>query len=86
MYTKSSSFFSRRGSFKIQYLVWILTISFLLVPNISEAQCAMCRAVLESEGSEAAAKGINNGIVYLMAVPYLLVAGLFFFIYKKMKA
>tara|TARA_R100000687_G_C6396077_1_gene139576 strand:+ start:128 stop:268 length:141 start_codon:yes stop_codon:yes gene_type:complete len=46
----------------------------------------MCRAVLESEGSEAAAKGINNGIVYLMAIPYLLVAGLFFFIYKKMKA
>jgi len=46
----------------------------------------MCRAVLESEGSEAAAKGINNGIVYLMAVPYLLVAGLFFFIYKRMKS
>lgn len=58
----------------------------LLVPELAQAQCAMCRAVLESEGSEAAAKGINNGIVYLMAVPYLLVAGLFFFIYRKMKS
>ncbi|MCM4162707.1 hypothetical protein DHC50_03790 [Arenibacter sp. A80] len=63
-----------------------LTLVFVLVPEFAEAQCAMCRAVLESEGSEAAAKGINNGIVYLMAVPYLLVAALFFFIYKKMKA
>ncbi len=85
MYTKSSSS-SGRDNFKITYLVVVLTLSFLLLPNFSEAQCAMCRAVLESEGSEAAAKGINNGIVYLMAVPYLLVAGLFFFIYKKMKA
>ncbi|MCK0145978.1 hypothetical protein MWU78_10005 [Arenibacter sp. F26102] len=85
MYTKSSSS-SGRDNFKIKYLVLVLTLSFLLFPNFSEAQCAMCRAVLESEGSEAAAKGINNGIVYLMAVPYLLVAGLFFFIYKKMKA
>jgi hypothetical protein len=46
----------------------------------------MCRAVLESESSGNAAKGINNGIVYLMAVPYVLVAGLFYFIYRKMRA
>lgn len=86
MYTKSFSFFAGRANFRIQYLALVLTISFLLLPNMSEAQCAMCRAVLESEGSEATAKGINNGIVYLMAVPYLLVAGLFFFIYKRMKS
>lgn len=43
----------------------------------------MCRAVLESEESGAAAKGINDGIVYLMAVPYVLVAGTAFAIYKK---
>lgn len=46
----------------------------------------MCRAVLESEGNQATAKGINNGIVYLMAIPYVLVAGLFFFIYRRMKS
>ena len=71
---------------KVRYAILLLTLVFLLVPELAQAQCAMCRAVLESEGSEAAAKGINNGIVYLMAVPYLLVAGLFFFIYKKMKS
>lgn len=64
----------------------VLLLLMLLLPEVAAAQCAMCRAVLESEGSEAAAEGINNGIMYLMAVPYLLVAGLFFFIYKKMKA
>lgn len=34
----------------------------------------MCRAVLESEESQEMAKGINNGILYLMAIPYILVA------------
>ncbi|WP_394334123.1 hypothetical protein [Kordia jejudonensis] len=42
----------------------------------------MCRAVLESESDPSQAKGINNGIVYLMAIPYILVATLGFFIYK----
>ncbi|MBD3661687.1 MAG: hypothetical protein HUJ11_05855, partial [Arenibacter algicola] len=56
----------------MRYTILLLTLVFLLVPGLAEAQCAMCRAVLESEGSEAAAKGINNGIVYLMAIPYLL--------------
>ncbi|MEZ4968699.1 MAG: hypothetical protein R2814_03375 [Flavobacteriaceae bacterium] len=70
----------------MRYPVLLLILVFVMVPDFAEAQCAMCRAVLESEGSEAAAEGINNGIVYLMAVPYILVAALFFFIYKKMKA
>jgi len=37
------------------------------------SQCSMCRAVLESEEGQVTAKGINNGILYLMAIPYLLV-------------
>tara|TARA_R110002050_G_scaffold179118_3_gene312459 strand:- start:111844 stop:112056 length:213 start_codon:yes stop_codon:yes gene_type:complete len=65
--------------------VIILFCVILLIPMLSEAQCAMCRAVLESEEGSATAKGINNGIVYLMAVPYVLVGVLFFFVYRKMK-
>lgn len=49
----------------------------------ADAQCAMCRAVLESEESQSTAEGINNGIVYLMAIPYILIAGIGFIIYKK---
>lgn len=67
-------------------LVFIILIIFLMVPHCIEAQCAMCRAVLESEGNTSSAEGINNGIVYLMAIPYLLVAGVFYFVYKKMKS
>tara|TARA_R110002167_G_scaffold58974_11_gene167016 strand:+ start:427 stop:651 length:225 start_codon:yes stop_codon:yes gene_type:complete len=64
----------------------ILFLAMFLVPLASEAQCAMCRAVLESEGNTSAAESVNNGIVYLMAIPYLLVAALFYFIYRKMRA
>lgn len=45
----------------------------------------MCRAVLESEDGQTAAEGINDGIVYLMAIPYLLIVGLGYFIYLKYK-
>ncbi len=65
--------------------LFLLLMALLMAPQLVEAQCAMCRAVLESEGNVSSAEGINNGIVYLMAIPYILVAGLFYFIYKKMK-
>jgi len=67
-------------------IIFLVTILLILVPSTVEAQCAMCRAVLESESSGNTAEGINNGIVYLMAIPYVLVAGLFYFIYRKMRA
>jgi len=44
----------------------------------TNAQCAMCRAVLESEEGQGTAKSINDGIVYLMAIPYILVGGAIF--------
>nr|WP_276168026.1 hypothetical protein [Zobellia alginiliquefaciens] len=63
----------------------VLIFIGLMLPETMEAQCAMCRAALESSGDIKAAEGINNGIVYLMALPYILVGGLFYFVYKKMK-
>ncbi len=53
--------------------------------TLSATQCAMCRAVLESEEDNSTAKGINNGIKYLMVIPYILVGGVFYFIYKSRK-
>lgn len=49
----------------------------------SNAQCAMCRAVLESEEGQSAAQGINDGIIYLMAIPYILVGGIGYIVYIK---
>lgn len=59
---------------KIKFIMLILLIS-----QGVNAQCAMCKAVVES-GNNPMADGINNGILYLMAMPYLLVliAGVLF--------
>ena len=65
---------------KTKIVFFIFSFLFYVTAN---AQCAMCRAVLESEESQTAAEGINDGIVYLMAIPYLLVGGLGYFIYRK---
>jgi len=56
----------------------------LILPNLSYSQCAMCRAVVE-QGGEEVAEGINSGIVYLMAFPYILVATAFYLFYRNWK-
>ena len=47
----------------------------------ADAQCAMCKAVIEN-GNEPMAEGVNNGITYLMVFPYLLVGFLIYAIYR----
>jgi hypothetical protein len=58
---------------------------FLIFFSEVSAQCAMCRAVLESGSDTSTAEGINNGIVYLMAIPYILVGVVFYAVYKKLR-
>ncbi len=59
---------------------------FLLLASLpAESQCAMCRAVIESDESGQTARGINNGIMYLMIFPYLLIAGVGYAIYRSRK-
>ncbi len=69
---------------KILFVGFLSLLVLLLFPTQAEAQCSMCRAVLESEEGQATAKGINDGIVYLMAMPYVLVAGVGFVVYRMM--
>lgn len=69
---------------KTKTLILLLFMLFLAVLPV-EAQCAMCRAVLETEEGGEAAKGINNGIVYLMIFPYLLVGGVGIAVYRSRK-
>lgn len=63
----------------------LLLFVLLLSPSLVDAQCAMCRAVVESEQGGKTAEGLNNGIVYLMAISYILVAGLGFVIYRNFR-
>ena len=50
----------------------VLLIFLILLADIAFAQCSMCRAVLNSSEAQETAKGINNGILFLMSIPYLL--------------
>lgn len=67
---------------KMKKIIFIIAL-FLVATVPVEAQCAMCRAVLENEEGQGAAQGINNGIIYLMSIPYILVFALGYFIYRK---
>jgi len=51
----------------------------------SYSQCAMCRVVAESnqEAGGTIANGLNSGILYLMACPYILIlSGLIWTYYR----
>ena len=61
-------------------LIFLLIICFGI--EDLNAQCAMCRAVLENNADNSTAEGINDGIVYLMIFPYLLMGGLGYIIYR----
>ncbi len=64
----------------------LLTLALFILGSVDvEAQCAMCRAVLESEEGQQTAKGINNGIVYLMAIPYILVGAVGVAVFRMLK-
>lgn len=63
-------------------LKFIIVAGLLLTSVTVQSQCAMCRASLESEGNVAKAEAVNDGIVYLMVIPYVLVAIIGFIIYK----
>lgn len=72
-----------------RFLIWSvglgLVIMFLFSGTPIQAQCAMCRASVESsngEDQDTIANGLNKGILYLMAVPYILAGGIGFFWYK----
>lgn len=67
-------------------IVYLVLFFFIVFPEFVEAQCAMCRAALESEADNSQAEGINNGILYLMAIPYVLVGAVFYYVYKRLKS
>ena len=51
------------------------------------SQCAMCKAVVETnlESGDTKGLGLNNGILYLMAIPYIaaLVFAILYYIQNK---
>lgn len=74
---------------KLKTSLLFIIISFFSV-STSFAQCAMCRATLEtnvSNGSqEHLASTLNFGILYLFVAPYLLIATVGYIWYRQSKA
>lgn len=68
-----------------RYRTLLLSMLFLIIfAKDTFSQCAMCKAVVEN-GDQSMAEGINSGIKYLMAFPYVLIGVLFYFLYKYRK-
>jgi len=59
----------------------------MMISKQAKAQCAMCKAVVEAnlESGGTIGAGLNDGILYLMAMPYIsmLVVGLVWYNLKK---
>jgi len=66
-----------------------LMLGFFTFIQVSAfAQCAMCRASVEnnvSNGDTSIGAGLNMGILYLFAMPYLIAAVIGFLWYKNAK-
>lgn len=63
-------------------LAVILAVS---VPQRMHAQCAMCTLTAENatENGNTQGKGLNKGILFLLAIPYLAAVGVGVLWYKK---
>jgi hypothetical protein len=71
-------------SLRVFVFLAVLAISFSgAVPAFS--QCSVCSTNVASNAKSGAntTHGLNNGIVYLLAAPYLAVAAIGFLWYKK---
>ena len=65
----------------------ILLLISVLISLHSFSQCAMCKAVVETDLESGGTKGagLNDGILYLMSMPYIaiLVFGVFYTLQKR---
>lgn len=75
-----------------KYIIWLgglfLVVLLTLQAAPTQAQCAMCTASVESSNNETGdsiANGLNKGILYLMAIPYVIAGCVGFFWYKYSK-
>ena len=70
---------------KIILLITSITVLFITIDV--NAQCAMCKVVVETnlESGDTKGLGLNNGILYLMAIPYIaaLVFAIFYYFQNK---
>jgi hypothetical protein len=67
------------------FLKTILIMVFVAAAAQLEAQCPMCKNAVETgmKNGSTVAQGLNTGILYLMALPFVSVATFGFFFWKR---
>ena len=79
----------RAGRMSLTPLIDCVFLLLIFVTTKLNAQCAMCKAAVEAnlkDGGSAGA-GLNQGILYLMAMPYIamFLFGVFYYLQNKSK-
>lgn len=65
----------------------LLLVLALAMPATAFAQCPMCKISMESnlENGGTAGQGLNKGILYLFATPYIIIGGIGYVWYRNRK-
>ena len=63
-----------------------LLLATMLIADVAWGQCVMCKAVAEDSAEDGSlGRGLNAGILYLMGVPYAIMAFFAWFVFKRKK-
>lgn len=69
------------------FIIALFSLTFIVLPQFAEAQCAMCKATTESAQNgidqDITGGGINKGILYIIAIPYILIIGFGLYYFRK---
>ena len=72
---------------RIAFVFVFIVLSAISVINTANAQCAMCSVNAEQsvKNGNSQGKGLNTGILYLLAIPYVLLTGIGVLWYMKFR-
>ena len=67
--------------------ILVIVLFIAVSADRAAAQCAMCSATAEHSvhNGNSEGKSLNKGILFLLATPYLLIAGVGYVWYKKFR-
>lgn len=64
--------------------IFFVCIALIFSYISADAQCVMCKAVAEDAADAGGVgRGLNIAILYLMAVPYIILTTLYFTFFRK---